>query len=277
MEDMISVLKLSKDLKKAASTLGHEEARFLVQLYYKWQEDRMRSNSQERELDKRNAPHEVISWFKEQAETLEKEVKKALDVYSKSHEISIWMRSIDGIGPVLAAGYLANLSGVDHKTGKKDIWRFNHVGHLWSYCGVAPGQKRTRGEKIDFDPAMKRLAWITGEQFKRLPKDKGSFYRGHYETRKAYEIKRNEEGIYADQAEMALKTKKISKNTGAYDWYSRGKLPPGHIDARACRWTAKLFLSHLHEKWWKMGTGENYNLPYALSMLNHADYISPPE
>ncbi len=39
----------------------------------------------------------------------------------------------------------------------------------------------------------------------------------------------------------------IGKSTEAYGHYSTGHLPPAPIDARARRWTVKLFLAHIQQ------------------------------
>ena len=212
------------------------------------------------------APRGVIVKYRSGA--LETQIKGALDRYTNAQPIGKWMRSIKGIGPVISAGYIANI----------DIAKANTAGKLWKYCGVAPGaDRRVRGQKMAYNPSLKRLAYLTGESFKRLSSDDPeAYYRHWYDRRKLYEIASNEAGKYAEQAAAILSSKKIGKTTDAYKAYSAGKLPPAHIDRRACRWTTKLFLSHLQETWWTMKTGEPPPRPFALSVMGHADYIAPP-
>jgi hypothetical protein len=62
----------------------------------------------------------------------------------------------------------------------------------------------------------------------------------------------NEKGMYADQAANILATKNIGKSTEAYKWYSKGMLPPAHINARARRWAEKIFLSHVFEEMYRV-------------------------
>ena len=53
---------------------------------------------------------------------------------------------------------------------------------------------------------------------------------------------------------------KIGKTTEAYAAYSAGRLPPGHLHARAKRWAVKLF-------------GVPAPKPYVLSQLEHGHEI----
>ena len=272
--ELIPITRMSRDIRAAATTLYDHEARFLVDAYYQMQEDRIRSSHRALRMQQplteteRVEPNEVIAWLATQSGTLETQIKGALDRYTLSKPIGAWLRSIKGIGPVIAAGYMANV----------DIRRSNTAGKLWKYCGVAPGfDRRKRGEKVCFNPALKRLTWLAGESFKRLGSDDpDAFYRHIYDKRKAYETTKNEAGDYREQAEQALATKTYDKATEAFKAYSVGKLPLGRIDRRAARYAAKMFLSHLQEVWYEMETGEHPPKPFALSHLHHADYIAPP-
>jgi len=271
-EGMITVERMSRDIRAAASTLSNQEARYLVDSYYQSQEDRIRADGRVRAMADTAEPHSVIAWLSDQSSTLENQIKSALDKYSMSHPVGEWMRGVKGIGPVIAAGYLANL----------DISRAPTVGHFWAACGVVPGKdRRVKGERSNWNPALKRLLFLTGESFKRLSSDDpDAFYRKVYDERKAYEQAKNEAGAYADQAAHALTVKRFGDETVAKTFYAAGKLPPGHIDRRACRYSAKLFIAALHEVWWKHEYGTDpakpYPLPYAIAHLGHAHVIPPP-
>lgn len=128
--------KLSKDLKEASRRLGRAEARFLVDAYYKMQEDRIRSSHQVRSLaepvrDKPIEPHDVIAWLQHQEEELEKQIRTALDYYSASDVAGVWARSVKGIGPVISAGLLANI----------EIEKAPTVGHIWRFAGLDPSSR----------------------------------------------------------------------------------------------------------------------------------------
>ena len=70
------------------------------------------------------------------------------------------------------------------------------------------------------------------------------FYSNLYKERKTYEHERNERLVYKSTAEMIFAKEIHKKGTSPYEWYSKGMLPPVHIQARAMKWATKLFLSH---------------------------------
>jgi hypothetical protein len=267
--ELASVERLSRDVRDAAASLSDREARFLVDQYYAFQEDRLRSAGRVRAMsaDNPTEPHAVVQWLEGQSGVLENQIKGALDRYSKAHPIGRWMRSYKGIGPVISAGYLANI----------DIERANTAGKLWAYCGLAPGKdKRKKGEKLIFNPSLKRLSWILGESFMKVSGDPGAYYAQLYRQRKAYETAKNEAGAYAAQAAETLAAKKFKDDTVAKTFYEKGQLPPARINLRAQRWAVKLFLSHLQETWWRHRFGTAPPAPYAMAHAGHADYIPVP-
>jgi len=176
------------------------------------------------------------------------------------------MRSVDGIGAVIAAGFLAHI----------DIERCPTVGHIWAFAGLDPTRTWGKGEKRPHNSDLKTLCWKAGESFVKVSGKETAFYGHIYAKRKEYEIKRNEAGELADQAEEALKAKRIGRGTGAYKHYSAGRLPPAHIHARAKRYAVKLFLAHLHEVWYREHHGKAPPLPYPVAHLGHAHKIPVP-
>jgi len=131
-----NVLRMSRDIAAAASTLSDQEARYLVDAYYIMQEDRKRACSQGRAVkqsaDEENAVSEnsVIAWLAEQSTTLEKQIARALDKYTQAHAMGSWMREVVGIGPIISAGMLAHI----------DITKAPTAGHIWRYAGLDPTQ-----------------------------------------------------------------------------------------------------------------------------------------
>jgi hypothetical protein len=108
----------------------------------------------------------------------------------------------------------------------------------------------------------------------KFSNEEACFYGKLYRERKKYEVDRNDSGGNAARAAELLP--KFNKNTEAYGHLLTGKLPPAQIDARARRWAVKLFLSHLHDVWWEMDTGEKPPKPYVMDHLGHAHMIVPP-
>lgn len=253
--------RLTRDLTQAAVTLSRSEARFLVDAYYIMQEDRKRTYNQERALTASAEPHTIISWLAAQAELLEKQIARALDVYSASQPIGLWMREIDGIGPIIAAGLLAHI----------DIHKAPTVGHIWRFAGLDPTSKWERGQKRPHNAALKTLCWKIGESFVKVKGKESDFYGKVYAERRALEGQKNAAGEYAEQAKAVLLARPTHAQAATY---KQGRLPDGHLHMRAKRYAVKLFLSHLHETWRKQ-EGLEVPLPYPIAHLGHTHKIEP--
>lgn len=256
--------RLTRDLKAAARTMSADEARFLVDYYYIAQEDRKRSNNQERALSASQEPHTVLTWLAVQSSSLEGEIRKALDAYTDAHIMGSWMRGIVGIGPVIAAGLLAHI----------DITKAPTAGHIWRFAGLDPTVVWEKGKKRPWNAKLKTLCWKLGQSFMKQKGHVNCFYGRLYDERKAFEIARNERG---DNCEYALERAHFfGKTTEAYKHLSAGKLPPAQIDARARRYAVKIFLSHLHAEWYRQEFKTEPPVPFAIAHLGHAHMIEPP-
>lgn len=261
-----AIRKLSKDERSATATLGKDEARFLVDAYYQLQDNRIRSDGQVRSMSKDGEPHSTLKWLADMNRTLEESIKAALDVYSNASPVGRWMRSQKGIGPVIAAGFLAHL----------DITKAETAGAFWSFAGLDPRAVWEKGKKRPWNASLKVLCWKLGESFVKVSGRDDAFYGKLYKQRKEIEIAKNEAGEFAEQAKTKLEKFKIGKDTDAYAAYIQGKLPPAHIHARAKRWAIKLFLANLHEVMYVDHFKKDPPLPYAIGILGHAHKIAPP-
>jgi Transposase IS116/IS110/IS902 family len=252
---------LSRDLKRAAVTLTDKEARFLVDGYYMMQDQRIRAGNQIRSMDKaeKPEPHDILSWFSDQATDLENSVKGALDVYAKNHAMGPWLYAVKGIGPVIAAGLVAHI----------EINKAPTVGHIWRYAGLDPTSKWEKGKKRPWNASLKVLCWKIGESFVRVSGYEDAYYGQLYKERKAREIAKNEAGDFADQAADILTKKNIRKETDAYKAYSIGKLPPDHVHSRAKRYAVKQFLADLHGEMYRTILKQEPPLPYPITILGH--------
>lgn len=267
MDYFESVEKLTSDLRKAAVTLSKMEVRFLVDLYYMMQKNRIRCNNQITALDKSNEPHQIINLFFHNMDLLEQQIKGALDAYTKTTHMGQWARSICGIGPVLAAGLEAHI----------DIEKAPTVGHIWRYAGLDPTVRWEKGQKRPWNASLKVICWKIGCSFVKVSSRDSDVYGKLYRQRKEYELAKNEAGEYHEQAEAILATKNIGKKTDAYACYSIGLLPPAQIDERSKRWAVKLFLSHWHEEAYENHFGKKSPKPYPIAFLNHAHMIEKPQ
>jgi hypothetical protein len=276
------ITKLTRDLKKASLTLGLDEVRFLVDRYYEMQERRIASGNQVRALDESKEPNEVLTWFGEQADSLEGQVLRALTGFVDTQPAGRWLMSIYGIGPVLSAGYLAHVfvGEVKKRATKKNpnpgTVEVNTVGKLWRFAGLDPTVTWKKKERRPWNASLKRLAWLTGKSFEKFKNREDCFYGKLLLQRLEYETRKNEAGEYKVEAEKAL-ARGVNWRKEIKDVYEAGKLPPSHLNARARRWTTKLFLSHLFEVlWFYKFDGKAAPMPYAFTHLNHVDYIPVP-
>ena len=257
---------LAKDLRAAVKTLGEAEARFLVDAYYMLQDNRIRAAHQKRMLETDAEPHSVISWLFGQNEVLEKQIAKALDYYSSEQPLGAWARSIVGVGPIITAGLLAHI----------DIRKAPTVGHIWRFAGLDPTVKWGKGEKRPWNTPLKRLCWLLGESFVKSSGSERTVFGPVYRARKDLEIQRNEAGLFKQQAEASLATKKFGADTDARKHYEAGRLPPARIHLRSTRYAVKLFLSAYHECGYFLLHGRLPPRPYVIEHLGHAHYIDPP-
>jgi hypothetical protein len=260
------VRRLTHDLVKAASSLTIDEARYLVDAYYSMQEYRKTAANQVRALARSQEPHSVIQWLFEQNETVENQIRRALEAWTDALPAARWAKSIVGIGPVISAGLAAHI----------DISKCPTVGRIWRFAGLDPTVEWRKGQKRPWNASLKCLCWKIGESFVKVSGRDGDFYGRLYLQRKQVEQERNEAGEFAEQAAAKLRRFNIGRNTEAHKWYSQGKLPPAHIHSRAKRWVVKLFLAHYHEVAWRLATGQPPAKPYVISILGHGDYIAPP-
>ncbi len=304
---LIPAAKITRDVKKRiqGEAITRTEARFLVDLYYTMQDQRIRANNQVaalgREAEASDAPaepHAALDWVKVQFETLEQQVAKLLAMYVKDHPMSWFFEQTVGIGPVLAAGLLAYI----------DIAKAPTVGHIWNFAGLNPDITWEKGQRRPWNAALKKLVWKIGDSFVKQSSHPRDFYGKVYRQRKQFEWERNLSGAMAEQATSYLTAKRYRKETDAHAWYSgacdptlasaalaAGKaptaatckaktpdagtpmLPPSQIDMRARRYAAKLFLSHLHQRWWETEFGAPVPKPFAVAHLGHAHVIDPPQ
>ena len=259
-------MRLSKDLLKAAKTLSHQEARYLVDSYYVIQKNRIAEAHQKRKLDESGKPHAVLDYLTDQSLVLESQIKRALDAWTKEHSVGRWMRSIDGIGPVIAAGMLAHLGTLELKTASS----------FWRFAGLDPTVKWEKGQIRPWNAALKVLCWKLGESFVLVSGKPSAYYGKIYAERKLLENTRNDAGAFAEQAAASLRDRKWDKSTDAYKAYITGKLPAARIHLRAERYAVKMFLSHLFHMLYVDKHGATPPMPYIIEHGGHTHYAPPP-
>lgn len=269
LDNLEPIKRLSRDIKAGGKILTFPEARFLVDAYYTMQDNRIRTAGQIRALSEYDEPNSVIDWLFKQNMVLEKQVASALDMYSRTHPVGQWMRMHDGVGPVIAAGFLAHL----------DVTKVNAAGGFWKFAGLIPTIEWKKGEIRPWNAKLKVLCWKLGESFVKVSGKDTAFYAKEYLEKKAFYIEKNDKGEYQEAA--LKKAEKVGKGTVAYKWYSGKqdgipKLPPAHIHSMAKRHAVKMFLSHLFEIMYIAHHGKNPPEIYATAILGHKDYVAPP-
>ena len=225
----------AKDLRVAAHALSPHEARYLVDLYYQIQEFRKATANQIRSLGD-GEPGTVIGGVFTTMETVEKKIAKALDYYTDVEKTGMgaWAKSQVGIGPVIAAGFLAHIDfnpwRCNQRDGKWCTEREPHEGcsrkelvtcaAIWRFAGLDPTSKWEKGKKRPWNAALKTLCWKLGESFVKTSTNEKAFYGKLYQQRKEIEQRSNLDGKLSDQARAALTSRNIGKSTDAHAWYA---------------------------------------------------------
>lgn len=122
---------------------------------------------------------------------------------------------------------------------------------------------------------LKLVAWKIGDSFCKTSNNPKSFYGPIYRDRKAQEVYRNNEGMFAALAAQTLEEKNIT-DPKTRSTYKSGKLPDGRLELRARRYAVKLFLSHFFEVGYWLHHQKAPPVPFVISRLGHVDYIPPP-
>ena len=262
-----AVEKLSREMKKAACQMGDGTARYMVDAFYREQQERIAADAMVRQAEKVGEPIDTVKFIAEQHRRNEASIKSMLDSYTSNNKLGAWAKSICGIGPVIAAGLLAHI----------DITKTQTAGGLQRFAGLDPTIDWGKGQKRPYNAKLKTLvAFKLGESFVKNQNRVNDVYGHLFAEHKAMEQSKNETGGFAEEARAILTKKKIGKNTEAYKWYSQGKLPPAHIHARARRYAVKIFLSHFFEVAYEIKYGKRPPEPYSIAILNHAHKIEVP-
>ena len=169
-----------RDLRLIATQMDEEQARFYVKRYYILQNDRIRHNNQIRTLGAK--PNLLLSSFSDISARQEKLLKNVLDDYTIDHPVGTWLRSIRGIGPVIAAGLIAHI----------DPERVFTAGSIWRFAGLDPSQpKMEKGVKRSWNADLKKLVFLAGESFVKTKGHEKGYYGHLYQKKKEYYAAKN--------------------------------------------------------------------------------------
>lgn len=150
-------------------------------------------------------------------------------------------------------------------------WSYSHIRD-WAYNPDKDTWSKDKVIKaisvVPYNRTLKTLMHKCGESFHWKCNDAESVYGTLFTQRRDQENIKNENGEFSDQAANILVTKNIGKDTAAYKSYSHGKLPKAHINARALRWTEKIFLAHVFEEMYRVEYDE---IPPRYYILEHGN------
>jgi len=151
-----------------------------------------------------------------------------IEVMAKKLKVWPWVNGIRGAGP-LNLGLIVGVA--------RDLSNFPDFHKLWKWFGLAPGQRRIKGKKTDYDPQNRSIAFNVSES---LMKQNKEYYRKVFEDRKAYLIPKHPEWAL-------LKTKRRFDE----DEEDQGKAKKAKwkYHDEALRYLAKRFLRDLWRAW----------------------------
>jgi hypothetical protein len=118
--------KASKEVILEASKLSQPAARFLVANYYDAQEARKRNDMQLRHLGEKithNELKETLDWTADANANIEGQVLRCLKAFAEGSAVGRWCLEQHGVGPVLAAGFIAHIDITIAQTAGQ-VWRF---------------------------------------------------------------------------------------------------------------------------------------------------------
>lgn len=245
-----------------AKDLPAAELRLLIANYYQSQEMRKRADMQMRHLGDKQ-PLWISSYMAESFADIERQIALALDKIVTGPVVA-WMKSQRGVGPILAAGFLAHI----------DMDKAPTVGHIWRFAGLDPTMLWEKGQKRPYNAELKQLTWHLGQCFMKQSNDPDCFYGQLYRQRKQFEIERNEAGGNAERAKTFTVSPTATK--AVKDKLKAGQMPDFNIDARARRYAVKIFLSHLHAVWHWDRFKRHAPTPYIIQFGGHVHKIEIP-
>ncbi len=181
-----------------------------------------------------------------------------------------WLTSIRGLG---AGGEAAKLLAMID-----DIGKFATISKLWRFAGWACIEgdidRCQKGTKSPYNRKLKSCVFLIVDEF---IKQRAPIYRDYYDEQRARESRLHPYPICTKCGGHGVQVGKCWKcsecGQGAKGYML--KYTPAHLNARAIRKVAKLFLSHLWIKWREFD-GLPISEPYVQAIAGHTNIIPPP-
>jgi len=193
------------------------------------------------------------------AEDIEEIYKNSMKITEQEPIYQEWLTDVYGVSTTLTAKLI-------HMYGYCED--FSRVSKMWAYSGLAPGQKRKRGEKLEYNPDAKTLGWLIADRM--IMQGSRSMYKQEFfDPYKEKQVKRMEldsEGLcivcgQEDQMstteammDAVIEDPKEDIPSVCMTCYNHKRdegehlpTPPqsqGHANNRAIRYLAKKFLKH---------------------------------
>lgn len=300
--DSIFIESLTKQIRNDVKTLTRFDLRNLTKFYNSYQCMRIGAMNQfGATVASGEEQSATFAYLAGNMIAMEKRIEILMDVWSRSHPVGRWLRSVYGIGPVFAASLL----------GYIDVTKASCAAQVWSFAGLSPTQHRVKGEQSNWNAALKSMCWLISGSLVRCGKPSperalakqdawnsehpydqhhmsqeeynavvtawnsdSNLYTRLYYSRREFEFRNNENGLYADQARELLASKDYTSEEAIASLQS-GKLTPGHIDARCKRYVVKMLLAHTFEFLYEA----KYHvipIPYAIAHLDHVHIVPCP-
>lgn len=263
MKRASSTERMPREKVLTAAQLSNAAARFIVSDYYRTQELRKRADMQLRHLGEGAATElcHHLAYIGNTHTVMEQQIQRELKAYAESKQIGRWMMAQVGVGPVIAAGFLAHL----------DITLAPTAGSFWRFADLDPTIEWNKGEKRPYNADVKQLCYHLGECVKRVS-GKNCFYGNLYRSRKDLLVMKNANGAFAERAKTyATKSADVKKTL------AEGRLPDSNIDRQACNHVAKIFLSHLHGLMYWDHYKKPPPHPFSIAIMGHAHEIRIPD
>lgn len=115
-----------KDRLEFSRHMTRDQANILIANYYRVQAQRKRFKQQMKAFKEKDKQYPFLKYNFDQFFTIEKENYRTLDIYSSYNPAGIWLRSIVGIGPVIAMGLISYL----------DVSKADYAGSFLRYAGI---------------------------------------------------------------------------------------------------------------------------------------------
>lgn len=219
-EELFATGVLPKEILAMAADMPLTTARFLIDTFYTYQDERIGKAAQIREARKAKEPTGILEHFFKAAELHEKQAGRLLTKFAKSTQAGRWACAQKGIGGVITAGLFAHVDMEEAVT----------PSHLISHAGLNPEQKWEKGQKRPFSARLKALTTFKmGECLVKVQNREGAFYGNLFRQFKQAELAKNDSGKNSQAAWAAaddpfkgkdgkMRRGTYGTNTDAWEW-----------------------------------------------------------